>query len=315
MPVRVKTNSSSNVGPAYGGSWSGTIANGNIRSRWGAGWFTPTTIRRKMGDIGAVGGYWHDTGYVGLPSTPTSIAVYSWPTHSAASFYWTPGAGGAAVDHYVVGINDQSNTVGVSYTNHTSTISSSIPLSPSTKYNVHVIAVSSTGQVSNWYGPLKIVMGKDAVATSTPTQKTRDWSGSVAIGTNGYLNNPVGVSVPTSVRMTSINYDVTSTGFTSILSPYNHRTINRWFNGADEGVAQAWPSPANRGLPYNVTNTINLQSTSASHKQGFICRGAGWATSGANTDYRVIGNVTVSGTETYTENVAGTIPAVANGYW
>ena len=286
-----------------GGVWR-TIATGDLRVKAGGVWVYPASMKVQSG------GAWRDTGYVGYPAEPTNLAVYSWTTHEAVSFTWKAGVGGAPTASYDIQINNQANNAVVASSNDAAAPSISFTqVAQYTKYNVYVRAKSAGGLVSDWVGPLKIWMGKDAVTTVTPTTKTRAWSESQAIGTNGFRDNPCGVRAPSSVRMTAIRYIVSANGgFTSILSPYNNREIFYWFDNV-QGGRVSWSSPEDTG---NIT--LNNVSAGTAYPQGFICRGIGWSSS-ASGPYRVNGTIYLYGTETYVENVSSTVPAINNTYW
>jgi len=304
VAVYVKRNSTSNVGPAYGGNWVGPIANGNIRSRWGGGWFVPSYVRSKRGNVGA--GSWHDSGYRGLPTAPTNLAVNSWTTYESVSFKWNAGAGGAPAASYDVQINNQANNAVVASSNDTASPSISFTqVVPYTKYNVYVRAKTASGQVSDWVGPLKIWMGKAAVTTYTTETATRAWSNGQGI--NSYKDVSDGCIVPSSVKLTHVRFVIyANEHFTGILCPYNNRQIYAIHNGGLGGQFnwQAWSIDETHYWDYNGNGGLT----------GLRCAGTGWSIYSTGLQ-RALGNVYAYGNETYSYQQAHTTPAVANTYW
>ena len=83
-----------------GAGWYGPIGDGNLRLKWGgSSWFIPSLVYVKTSDGAANGtaavtngGYganprWVDSGYRGAPGTPSTPAVYSWPSYTYMTIY------------------------------------------------------------------------------------------------------------------------------------------------------------------------------------------------------------------------------------
>ena len=169
----------------------------------GSGLVHPHKIRRKMGDIGAVGGYWHDTGYVGLPCRRQPVlAVYSWPTYDDCFVLLGARCGGRCRRPPTIAVNNEANSCVVCQRPTATTPSHHLShCLRSTKYNIYVWAASfnSARRVAG-SDPRKIVMGKPAVTTSHHRRRKPGHVLGDCSHVNGYKDQPVGVAVPTSVR-------------------------------------------------------------------------------------------------------------------
>ena len=269
-----------------GGAVRQWVRPGIVRVKWGAGWV--------------------DSGYRGDPAAPTGLAVNAW-NYDNVSFKWTAGVGGAAISHYQVVINDQTNTINRgTWTGTTAaTTSGNLAVADSTKYHAYVRSISTNGLGSDWIGPLKISIGKPAVTTYTTETGTRNWSQAASV--NGYKDANVGVAVATNRTVKSVRYQISANaGFTSILSSYNNRQIYRVKNSSIQeifswdGSVDTTPSVADYVGSGGIT--------------GMRCTGAGWSIYTTGTE-RAVGTITVSGTETYSYQEPHTTPAVANTYW
>jgi len=288
-----------------GSAWH-TVVDGTLKVQKGGVWISPSHL------YGHNGTSWVDSGYRGFPSNPVNLAVNAWATHDAVSFKWGAGTGGASVSGYEVMVRNAAGTTATTGTliaTKTDTASPSVDFTEvvqNTQYNVYVRAKTAAGLYSGWVGPLQIKMGKDAFTTYANVTKTRSWS-KVAQDVIGYRDMPVGPVVPTSVKVTAIRYQITNSGWTSALSPWNNREIRHWGNGA-QGTQFSWLSQT-VDTTYNVTDYTSNGGT-----QGMVCLGIGWSSTAAG-EYVATGDITVSGIETYVESVGTTTPAVANGYW
>jgi hypothetical protein len=302
MPVRFKYDA---VG---GGAWR-NITNGNIALKSGAvgggSWIRPSLLKVKNnGAIGA--GAWVDSDYVGYPAEPVSFAVNAW-SFTTISMKWAPGVGGATPANYDIQQRAQNGTTVIATQTDTASPSANFTVAEDTKYQFFVRAKSAGGLISDWVGPIKVQIGHAASSHTTTTPDTRPWSGSASV--NGYRDVAVGVVVPSTVVMTSIRFQLSAYGgFTSVLSVYNNREIYMWINNADVPGARSWLNPV------DTTVALNNTSIGGFAVQGFVCRGAGWSTTSTGAQ-RVVGTVSVAGTEHYNRVITVTDPAVANSYW
>jgi len=176
-----------------------------------------------------------------------------------------------------------------------------------TAYRVYVRAISASGLSSGWSGPLQIKMGKDAVTTYTTETDTRPFS--TAVSVNGYKDALVGYAVPTNRAVQTVRYQISAyAGFTSALSPYNNREIYRLSNSG-QNERFSW-------LVQSIDTTVDVADYWGNGGiTGMICRGTGWASGPATSNYRATGTITVNGYETYNYQQAHTVAAIANGYW
>ena len=285
----------------WGGGWFG-VGDGRIQTRWGGGWFVPTTIRKKMGDPG--GGYWYDTGWRGYPAVPSAPWVHAW-NYDQVQINWGAGAGGAPVSSYIIQMLNSSG--GLIYQYSTAGGPSTwgwFPVSHSSYYIYRVLAVGATGLQSGWSGQLRLYIGKPASTYYTTETAMRGWSKAASV--NAWKDQLVGPYVPSNVLVSSVRYQIyANNGFTSVLSPYNNRTINSYYNG--EGGTFNWAATSIDQTTYPSFWGIN-------YYVGMVPRGAGWSIY-SNGVQRALGTITVSGQEQYQYQQAHTIPAVGNSYW
>lgn len=279
-----------------GGVWR-TVADGTLRLQVGDAWVYPSSFKIQSG------GVWRDSGYSGFPSPPTSFAVNAWD-YDSVSVKWVAGVGGSPVSGYDIQLKNSANTVTISTQSDTASPSADFAVVKDTKYQLFIRSKTSTGQVSDWVGPLKIAIGHAAFTTYTDDPATRAYSLSKSV--IGYKDAAVGPTIPTSVDVQTIQYNITN-DFSGVLSPYGTHSISRWGNSAEKEQF-SW-------LSQSVNVTVNVADyASNGGVQGMICRGTGWSTA-ASGSFVATGTITVNGIEHYTAHNPHSNPAVANGYW
>lgn len=281
------------------GSWV-TVLDGHLRVKSGGVWVYPAKMYIKNG------GAWRDTGYAGFPGAPTGFAVNAWD-YDSMSVKWTPPATGAPVTNYEIAVNNEANTVRVATYDDTASPSINFAVTKDTKYNIYIRSETAT-QVSAWVGPLQVAIGHAAYTTYTDDPATRAYT--LAKDVVAYRDVGVGPTIPTTVDVQTITYNVPATNWTSVLSnPASgvHHSISRWGNGA-EREEFLWPNAS-------VNTTVNIADyASTGGVQGMICRGTGMSST-AGGPYVFDATITVKGIEHYTAHNAHSHPAVANSYW
>ena len=135
MPIQSKT----------GGAWR-LIGAGKLNIRWGGVWHPAGNVYRKIGDVG--GGYWYNTGYQGIPATPTNFSGFGASNPLTMTLYWAPGAGGATLTGYQILISMvPGGDVVYGPTNGTPT-TITFGLNAGTRYTFRIQAVAAGGMVS-----------------------------------------------------------------------------------------------------------------------------------------------------------------------
>jgi hypothetical protein len=300
----------------WGPNWSGNVADGNLRTRWGGGWFVPSLVRAKVGDVG--GGYWTDTGYRGVPNPPSAPWVHSWydggslGAQGHLQVAWNYASGGAPVAHYEVALNNEANTQTLGVENSTDNISPAWGVNQNSYYQVYVRSVGATGLASG-YQRRNVYIGRPAYAIMGTIHHADYWAAGGSIGYEGYLNNLAGPAVPGDVVVYSIHWQLWDNYGSNVLCVYPPQFVN----GGDRQIQIIyneygvlwddvnWPSPLD-AFDYPAPYWGNGGRT------GFICRGGGWV-----PGRRADGYVTVDGTRYYdTWGQVGTEPAIpSRDYW
>ena len=303
----------------WGANWSGNVADGNLRTRWGGGWFVPSLVRAKVGDVG--GGYWTDTGYRGVPNPPSTPWVHSWydggslGAQGHLQVAWNYASGGAAVSYYEVVLQDQwGNELGRE--NSTDNISPQWGVAQNAYYQTFVRSVGASGLVSAWQ-QRNVYIGRPAYPIMGTIHHADDWATGGSIGYEGYLNNLAGFGVPGDVRAHAVHWQLWTSwgsGVLSVSPPQfvdgGDRQIQIIWNEYNVFWEPNWPSPLD-GWDAEWINGFAFWGNGG--RTGFICRGAGWGHPG----YRADGYVTVYGVRYYdTWGQVGTEPAIpSRDYW
>jgi hypothetical protein len=289
------------------GVWRGPVSDGILRVKSGGVWVSPSYVRAK-----APSGAWVDSQYRGYPNPPSAPWVHAW-SYSNCQVAWNYAAGGgAAISYYEVVITDAAGNW-LATENSTDNISPNWGVGQDTRYQFYVRSVAANGLVSAWQGPLRVGIGHPSTPNYGWVQRTRDWYSQI----NGnwikdkYAGGEGGtvVFVPNSVLITALHYNIfTNNGFSSVISPWNNRTVSSIYAGIDQGNVFQANNPL-QTIDYGYANW------GADNYWGFICRGAGWTVSEGGTA-RLVGQFGVQGTEYYNNwEIVSYNPEQGNYYW
>lgn len=281
-----------------GGNWV-LVDDGNLAVKYNGAWIFPSHLHVKNN------GAWVDSGYDGFPAPPTGFAINA-SNFSTLSVKWTPGVGGAPVGNYEIALNSADNSTRIATLNDTASPSGNFSVQEDTKYQIWIRAeTQATGGVTSaWVGPIKWAIGHAAYTTYTDDPATRPYT--LAKAVTGYRDVAVGPTIPTSVVVQTIRYQISNT-FSGILSPYGSHSISRWQNAAEKEQF-SW-------LSASIDTTLNVTDyTSNGGVQGMVCRGTGWSSTPSGS-FICTGTITVNGIENYTAHNAHSHPAVANAAW
>jgi hypothetical protein len=287
-----------------GGVWKDVGGDGKIRVKVGAAWVAPSSLRYKWN------GVWNDPGYKGYPAVPNTPTVSSW-TYSGVVISWTGGTGGAPVASWEAQQLNEGGTVISGPHAYTTPPSGTFGVAPDTRYQFQVRAKSAAGLYSAWSGVVRTQIGHDSspIYGFVTRQKSRAWSQLFQGNVNMWRDNGWGITVPGNVFLQRIDFALSVTSATSLLSGTGTRWVSEIWNSVDQGDAPSLPNPWNASRNYAnwSNNTV----------WGLIPHGTGWS-SVSNGPWRVVGTMNGYGTEYYDETTyeqTGTNPAVANSYW
>jgi hypothetical protein len=266
----------------------------------------------KIGDTG--GGYWRDSGYIGYPGVPTGFYVSGW-TFSQVTVNWSaPAAGGAPVDHYEVVMTDAAGswmsaptTTGLSWT---------FGVAEDYRVRFYVRSVSAANLVSDWAPSIGAQIGHTEINHQQSNTATRDWrSGAVAV--NLYNGGASGPQVPSSVDVSRFYVNLSQAGLCggvtwTYLSPGTSTVRNIFFITANNIRRDL--GRLTLGNPSN--GWLNISGNGGNAGWGLLGEGAGYASTPTSSPCRVVGDLEVFGTETYTYNTTVIDRArVENSYW
>jgi hypothetical protein len=281
-----------------GGSWY-AVPNGKLRIRYAGSWYSARKVYVKIGAVGS--GYWYDSGYVGLPSTPTGVEVYEW-NYSVCKVKWNAGAGGAPIAHYRVYIVKQGYGAIVDTT--TTNLTYEFGVNWDSTYLFYVQAVAVNGLETGWadnngstiYG--RIGIGHPQQDTYGYVHHVDAWNSGNLVWSNparDYLfrDEAFSVYVPNNYVVKSVAWgdlrvhtgylgDIVTTGFDRTVQLLFAGVWQGW--GLDDGIqfneglgdinimssgAYAW-----YGLPINPPGGLN----GGNNWWGLGPRGGGWVT-------------------------------------
>jgi hypothetical protein len=300
MPLKIRT----------GGAWH-DVPTGGARIRSGGQWIGASAV--KIRDQGV----WKDSGYVGFPGVPTGFYVSSW-TFSQVTVNWSPpAAGGAPVHHYEVVMTDSAGnwmsaptTTGLSY---------SFGVAEDYRVRFYVRSVSAAGLVSGWAGSIGAQIGHTEINHQQANTGTRAWqSGAVAI--NLYNGGFGGPQVPDSVYVDHFYVNLSQAGLCqgenwAYLSPGTGTVRNIFF--ITQSQIRRDIGRITLGNPsHGQLNIAGNGGTAPNNGWGLYAEGAGYAAGPATSACRVVGDLEVFGTETYTYYTTVIDRArVENSYW
>lgn len=302
----------------WSGAWQGPVADGNVRLKWGgSSWISPAAVRMKTGStVGAevppFGGGWTDTQYHGYPNPPSVAWVNAWGYGNLQAAWNYAAAGGAAIAYYHVVLTDV-NGAWLSEENSTDNVSPNWTVAQDTRYMVYVRSVAVNGLASPFQGPLKVGIGHPSTPNYGYVQRTRPWYSQ--INGNWYKDAYNGgeggtvVFVPNTVLITEFHVNmVTNNSFSSVISPWNNRTMSHIFAGAD------WTDVIQANNPYSGIE-YGFNNWGGDNYWGYILRGAGWTVSPGGVA-RCVGQFGVAGNEYYNNyEVVSWNPEQGNYYW
>lgn len=299
----------------WAGAWVGVPAT-TAKVQWGSEWRDISAMRVQWN------GSWNDTGYRGYPAQPQT------PWLSANT--WDPNVKGEDKNNTLTirwGKRDQAlqadivqydirlrGAAGALIVQHRRAEMVPGPqewtfanLEWDTRYRMDVRAVAVGGFEGAWSEELRINTGHPTQTETEVVTKTRAWDKTVAV--DMYRDQVAGPIVPTDVTANKIKFDLRTTFSTNSLSdPGSTRTFFRVVQGDQVGLAYDWPNP--------ISAVADITNQNGQGKRfGGILRGTGWSTEGVSTQWRVVGNITVYGTETYKDTVTKTVDAVKPFKW
>jgi hypothetical protein len=140
---------------------------------------------------------------------------------------------------------------------------------------------------------------------------TRYWS---SAHLSGYHNkdDPFWVGIPSSVLLQGMHWRNLQMPGSSIVTPFNNRTVNWIIFGTDWGDISGNLGQVNKGN--NTDYGFNNQGDGSAW--GIVPRGSGWSTTGNTNVMLYTADFWCDGTETYQQNVYHkTRDRVENSYW
>lgn len=291
-----------------GSSWTAPVANGRLWTKWGGGWFVPTYVYAKAGDVGA--GYWVDTGYRGYPNPPQGIWVHAWDFSNVALGWNGPAAGGAPVVSYDL-LQTDSNGNGISQVTVGGSPWGNFGVGQDGYYKFYVRSRAASGLVSGWVGPVQVRIGHTETGYYATENRERYWQSDVIGGAWGG-DDPAWIGVPSSVLLNAIKWRNMFIPASSIVTPWGNRTVNWALDSTDYG-----PINNNLGTVYSHNSTDwGLYNWGNNAAWGVVARGAGWSRIGDGNIMLWIENLWLEGTETYQVSVYYvTRNYQDNGYW
>lgn len=297
MTVRVK------VGAIGGGSWR-DVASGGIHMKSGSAWAGASKCRVKIGDKG--GGYWYDSGYVGYPNPPQSFGIPAWDFANITTTWAAPAAGGAPVAYFQVVKTDQYGNWSPGYNPNPVNVPGGAGATSYTfgvvedeRCQLYVRTISTAGLASGWAGPLRVQVGHTEINHQQANTGTRAWrSGAIAVNLWNVSSAAVGVPGNVSVDHFIVNLGqagVCSGQTWTYLSP-GTTTVRNIFFVTNDTVRR----DIGRLTLLNPSNGQLNISGGGGGGWGLYAEGAGYATTASSSACRVVGDLEVFGTETYT---------------
>lgn len=293
MTIRVKQ------GGIGGGSWR-VVNSGGLHLKNGGSWLGASRCRIKIGDKG--GGYWFDSGYVGYPAVPTNFYVSGWD-FTKVYLHWDTPTGGAPVHHYQVVMTDSVGNWMANYDNvfvNDSINISGNPFNVAEDYRVrfYVRSISAAGLVSDWAPSIGVQIGHTQLDHQQANTATRPWQ-SGAVGVNLWNGSPAGPQVPGNIAVDHFWVNLSGPGEWAYLSPGTNSVRNIFFitaNNIRRDLGRLTLGNPSHGR-LDITAPAGVPPNNG---WGLWAEGAGYAAGPATSQYRVVGDLEVFGTETYT---------------
>jgi hypothetical protein len=290
-----------------GGAWRAGN-NGQIKIRWGGAWQTASYIYEK------VNGAWQDSGYRGFPLAPQSIWVHAWDFNNVAIGFTGPPAGGAPVAYYRL-VQTDANGNWLNSVNVGGSPWGNFGVGQDGRYQFFVQSVSAAGLESGWCGPVRVQIGHTELGHYGTVQQSRPWS-SEHISSARNRDDPFWVGVPGSVILTGLHWRNMTTPQSSVVTPYNQRTVNLITQTVDRG-------PLNDHIGHTILSGSSyawwdfpLYEWGNGQACGFVARGSGWSTTGNGTYMLWCEDMWCDGTEYYDVSVYYVDRNYAgNSYW
>ena len=311
MPIRFKT---------YGGGWTAPVSEGKLRLKWGgSSWVVPGLVHRKNGDVG--GGSWYDTGYRGIPYTPSTPWVHDWTSwgYSYITVAWSAAIGGATPSSYdALQMDAAGNWLSTEF-GGTDTYAT-FPTIADGRY-IFLVRASTAGGQSGWSGQLRVQMGHAALPNYGYKYTIDPWFQQVT-GSWG-KDNPAYMVVPENVQITAFHYNL-SAPQGNMISPASNRWLHHVFSGTAQPDVLTLSSPVSyvESLPpipgHATTYNFRYGNWGRNLLWGIVPRGSGWGSYGTPSGnyYLLNGSFGIEGTKEYVRFYEGEqTAAVPNSYW